>query len=153
MGRSNRSNRRRRGGSVEKTTSGVDWLPLLGGTNSATGLSVTQTTAVGISTVYACASIRSKDVARCIPRLMRQEAARSETPVFDHPVAKLFNRPNQTQTWTEFCRQMHAAYLLRGNAFAVILRDGRGNPVALIPVNPELVILYEANDGGIFYSV
>jgi HK97 family phage portal protein len=31
--------------------------------------------------------------------------------------------------------------------------DGRGNPVALIPVNPELVILYEANDGGIFYSV
>lgn len=141
------------GGSVEKTSGDSALLPLLGGIGSATGQSITQTTAFSISTVYACASIRAKDVARCSPRLMRRAAARSETPVTNHPVAKLFQRPNQWQTWTEFARQMHAAYLLRGNAFAIILRDGRGNPIALIPVNPDLVILYEAADGGIFYSV
>jgi HK97 family phage portal protein len=48
---------------------------------------------------------------------------------------------------------MHAAFLLRGNAYAVILRDNRGQPAMLIPVNPENVVIYEAPDGSIFYSV
>jgi HK97 family phage portal protein len=145
--------RRVLGGSVEKASGDSGLLPLLGGVGSATGLSITQSTAVSISTVYACASIRSKDVARCIPRLMRENSARAEKPIVDHPVARLFKRPNAWQTWTEWCRQMHAAYLLRGNAFAVIMRDGRGNPTALIPINPDLVFLYEATDGSLFYSV
>jgi HK97 family phage portal protein len=142
------------GGSVEKSNNSIeDWFAEFGSSPSATGLKITQSTAMSISTVYACASIRSKDVARCTPRLMRAGSARSETPVVNHPVAKLFKRPNAWQDWTEFCRNMHAAYLLRGNAYAVIMRDGRGNPTALIPVNPDLVTLYEAHNGSIFYSV
>src|SRR4051812_360240 len=121
--------RRAFGGSVEKATGDSGLLPLLGGVGSATGLAITQSTSVRISTVYACASIRSKDIARCVPRLMRADSARSEKPITDHPIARLFRRPNKWQTWTEWARQMHAAYLLRGNAYAVILRDGRGNPV------------------------
>lgn len=84
---------------------------------------------------------------------MQEGSARAEKPVTTHPVARLFVRPNEWQTWTEFCRQMHAAYLLRGNAYAVILRDGRGNPTALIPVNPDTVSHYEAPDGYLFYCV
>lgn len=144
--------RRMFGGSVEKSTPD-DWFREFSGGASATGLSVTQSTAISISTVYACASIRSKDVARCTPRLMREDAARSETPVTNHPVARLFRRPNKWQTWSELCRQMHAAFLLRGNAYAVILRDGKGNPVSLIPVSPDYVSLYESQDGSIFYNV
>jgi HK97 family phage portal protein len=139
---------------VEKTTdTATALLPILGGPNSVAGVRVSQTTAVGISTVFACTSIRAKDVARCRPRLMKEGAARSEKPVTNHPIARLFVRPNKWQTWTEFCKQMHAAYLLRGNAYAVILRDFRGVPTALIPVNPDNVVLYEAPDGSIFYSV
>lgn len=145
--------RRTFGGSVEKSTTTSALLPLLGGSNSATGLVINQGSAVGVSTVYACVSIRAKDVARCLPRLMKEDSARSEKPVTNHPVAKLFKRPNAWQTWTEFCRQMHAAYLLRGNAYAVVLRDGRGNPASLIPINPDNVILYEAPGGQLFYSV
>jgi HK97 family phage portal protein len=141
------------GGTVEKATGNSTLYPLLGGTKSATGLAVNQTTAVSVSTVFACISIRSKDVARCSPRLMRENSARADKPITNHPVAKLFKRPNQWQDWTEWARQMHGAYLLRGNAFAVIMRDGRGNPTALIPINPDLVILYEAPGGEIFYSV
>jgi HK97 family phage portal protein len=84
---------------------------------------------------------------------MKEDSARSETPIKKHPVAKLFVRPNAWQTWTEWCRQMHAAYLLRGNAYAVILRDGRGNPISLIPVNPDSVSHFETPDGYIFYCV
>lgn len=140
-------------GSVEKSTPDEWFREFGGGGASAAGVKVTQFTAVKISTVYASTSIRSKDVARCTPRLMRTDSARSEKPVIDHPVAKLFVRPNQWQTWTEWCRQMHAAYLLRGNAYAIILRDGRGRPIALIPINPDLVTLYEAPGGFIFYNV
>lgn len=144
------------GGAVEKDYNPADASALwanLGGGNSATGLRINQTTAVSVSTVYACTSIRSKDVARCSPRLMKINSARADKPITDHPVAKLFQNPNRWNTWTEWCRQMHAAYLLRGNAYAVILRDGRGRPTALIPVNPDNVSLYEAPGGYLFYSV
>jgi HK97 family phage portal protein len=129
------------------------YLPRLGGVASATGLVISQQTALAISTVFACTTIRSKDVSRCQPRLMKVDAARSEKAITDHPVAKLFVRPNRIQTWADFSRQMHAAYLLRGNAYAVILRDRRGNPISLIPINPDAVLLYEAPDGSLFYSV
>lgn len=129
------------------------FLPALGGVASATGLTINQTTAMGISTVYACVSIRSKDVARCLPRLVKENSARSETPVKNHPVAKLFRRPNWVQTWPEFAMQMHASYLLRGNAYAVILRNTKQEPVALLPVNPDGVTLLEAVDGSLFYQV
>src|ERR1035437_8451857 len=141
------------GGTVEESTGNSTLYPLLGGTQSATGLAINQSTAVSVSTVFACVSIRSKDVARCSPRLMKENSARADKPITTHPVAKLFKRPNEWQTWTEFCRQMHSSYLLRGNSFAVIMRDGRGNPISLIPINPDLVILYEAPGGEIFYSV
>lgn len=141
---------------VTKSDAGIPspgFLPSLGGVASAAGLTISQGTAIGISTVYACTTIRAKDVARCRPRLMRANTARSEKPVTDHPVAKLFLRPNRVQTWTEFARQMHVAYLLRGNAYAVILRNGAGEPVALIPINPDGVTVLEAVDGSLFYQV
>src|SRR5216684_2106194 len=141
------------GGAVEKASSDAAFLPLLGGLHSATGLTINQATAASVSTVFACVSIRSKDVSRCFPRLMKEDSARADKPNTTHPVAKLFKRPNMQQTWAEFARQMHAAFLLRGNAYAVIMRDGRGNPIQLIPINPDQVILYEAPDGQIFYSV
>jgi HK97 family phage portal protein len=48
---------------------------------------------------------------------------------------------------------MMIGYLLRGNAYAAILRDRRGNPVELIPINPDAVMVLEALDGSIFYNV
>jgi phage portal protein BeeE len=68
---------------------------------------------------------------------MRVDAARADKPVTDHPVAKLFVRPNKWQTWTEFARQMHAAFLLRGNGYAVILARWTRKAGALIPINPD----------------
>lgn len=129
------------------------FLPSLGGVASATGLTISQGTSVSISTVYACTTIRAKDMSRCAPRLMKQGSARSDKSITDHPVAKLFKRPNWIQTWSEFARQMHVAYLLKGNAYAVILRNGKGDPTALIPINPDGVLVLEAVDGSLFYQV
>lgn len=140
-------------GLTEKSGSPTGPLPFLGASRSMTGLTISQATAVSVSTVFACVTVRSKDVARCAPRLIPADAARSQQPINNHPVAKLFQNPNRIQTWFEFCFQMHAAFLLRANAYAIILRDARGKPTSLIPVNPDQVFIYEAPDGSIFYQV
>src|SRR5580698_2028731 len=90
------------------------FLPTLGATPSATGLLISQGTAMSVSAVYACVTIRSQDVARCTPRLYEPQDDGSRKVVADHPVAKLLKKPNRVQTWFEFMEQMNAAYLLRG---------------------------------------
>lgn len=148
-----------RAGSVPSIKSSNGWpsqgfLPTLGSTPSAAGVLVSQATAMTVSALHACVTIRSEDVSRCTPRLFKIEknGARGD-PVTDHPLAKLFKKPNRMQTWFEFCEQMNAALLLKSNAYAAIRRDGRGNPIELIPINPDAVVVLEAGDGQIFYSV
>lgn len=144
------------GAMVIKSATGVPaqgFLPTLGSTPSAAGVLISQATAMTVSSVYACVSIRSEDVARCTPRLFRPLKDGSREQVLDHPIAILFVRPNRVQNWFEFAEQMHAALLLRGNAYAVIRRNSRGRPIELIPVNPDAVMVLEAADGQIFYNV
>lgn len=142
--------------SVTKSSAGVpaqSYMPTLGSISSAAGVSISQATAMTESSVYACVSNRSEDVARCRPALWRPNPDGSRTQITDHPVARIFQRPNRIQTWFEFVEQMHAALLLRGNAYAVIIRDARGVVKELIPVNPDAVMVLEASDGSIFYNV
>lgn len=129
-------------------------IPPLGATPSASGMMISQATAMTVSAVYACVTIRAEDVARCTPGLYKitGEGDRGAR-VTDHPVAKLLQKPNRVQTWFEFCEMMQGALLLRTNAYAAILRDKNGDPVELIPINPDAVMVLEAVDGQIFYQV
>jgi HK97 family phage portal protein len=144
---------------VEKSAGGAaalpaqGYLPTLGATSSAAGLLISQGTAMAVSTVYACVTIRSQDVARCTPRLFRKRKDGSREQVTDHPLCEIFHRPNRAQTWFEWMEQTEAAYLLKGNGYAAIKRDGRGSPKELIPVNPDAVLMLEGWDGGRFYNV
>lgn len=131
----------------------MGYLPTLGATSSASGMLISQGTAMAVSAVYACVTIRSQDIARCTPRLYRRDATGRKVQVTDHPVAKFFRRPNQVQTWFEFAEQMSAAHLLRGNGYAVIRRDGRGKLRDMIPINPDATLVLEGFDGQIFYNV
>ena len=128
-------------------------IPPLGSVPSASGLMISQATAMAVAAVHACVAIRAKDVARCTPRLFVRNDDGGRDPIVDHVVARLFVRPNRQQTWFEFWQQMMVGYLLRGNAYAAILRDRRGDPVELIPINPDAVMVLEATDGSIFYNV
>lgn len=129
-----------------------EWFSLYG-TKSSASVVVNQRTAMSEPTVFACVSIRSEDTARCTPRLFKLDSKGVRQQVTNHPVAKLFRKPNRLQTWFEFCEQMEAAVLLRSNAYAVILRDERGRPTELMPLDPDLVMLLEGPDASIFYQV
>jgi HK97 family phage portal protein len=97
--------------------------------------------------------VRAHDVARCQPSLVHQLDDGTRDEILEHPLAKLLVRPNRVQTWFEFARDMWVAYLLRGNAYAAILRDARGDPSELIWINPDAVMVLEAADGSWFYNV
>lgn len=129
------------------------YLPTLGSTPSATGLLISQGTAMSVSAVYACVTIRSQDMARCTPKLYRPNPDGSRDVVTDHWVAKLLKKPNRAQTWFEWMEQMNAAYLLRGNSYAAIKRNSRGEITELIPINPDAVLVMESVNGQIFYNV
>jgi HK97 family phage portal protein len=128
-------------------------IPPLGSVPSATGLLISQATAMSVSAVYACVGRVSVDFARCAPALKRKLADGTEIEVTDHPLSSLLIRPNRQQSWFEFAEMLEAGLKLRGNAYAAIRRDSRGNPIELIPINPDAVLVLEASDGSIFYNV
>jgi HK97 family phage portal protein len=139
---------------VSASQGGGGWLPTLGSTPSATGLLISQGTAMAVSAVYACVTIRSQDVARCTPRLFKEKKSGSRERIFEHDVVELFKKPNEQQTWFEFIEQTMSGYLLRGNGYAA--KKGitkRGQVEELIPVNPDAVLVMESWDGQIFYNV
>jgi HK97 family phage portal protein len=130
-------------------------IPPLGSVPSASGILVSQATAMCVSAVYAAVTILATDVARCTASLYstQDDGTRVAIKPKAHPVARLLKRPNRIQTWFEFCRDLMIGHLLRGNGYAVILRDSRGDPAELLLVNPDAVMMLEAADGSIFYNI
>jgi len=128
-------------------------IPPLGSVASASGAMISQATAMTVSAVYACVDRLSTDLARCSPYLYRLNTDGSETRDDDHPMNELLERPNRQQTWFEYDRQMWIGFLLRGNCYSPIRRDGRGDPSELIPVNPDAAMVLEGGDGSIFVNL
>ena len=95
--------------------------------------------AENLSAVFSCVQVIAETVAS-LPLLVYRREGDGKFPAIDHPVARLFSRaPNSLQTPVEFLEMMQAMCLLRGNAYAEIVRDGRGAPVELIPQHPDAV--------------
>ena len=138
---------------VGKSTIADWWAEFGPSASSSGGVHVTQASALQVTAVLACVSILSEDVAKLSAHVYKRRTDGGRDIQVNHPLEKLLQRPNDYQSKFEFVEQMQAALLLRGNAYAPIIRDGRGKPVAFIPVNPDRVWVYEAPDGGVFYQV
>lgn len=140
---------------MQRASAGVPsygMIPPLGSIAGASGAQISQATAMTVSAVYGCTDRLSTDLARCTPSIKRMNEDGSKTTV-KHPLDALLKRPNRQQTWFEFKRQLDVSVILRGNAYAAIRRNYRGEPIELIPINPDAVLVLEAVDGSIFYNV
>ena len=134
------------------------WRGGLWSSPSATGINIDQQSAMQATAVMACVSVLSEDISKLTPQIFqRVDVAGHEDGgrqvAKNHFLYNLLWRPNDWQTWPEFCRQMVTGYLLRGNAYAVIIRDGRAKPQMLVPINPDHVALWEAASGELFWMV
>lgn len=119
---------------------------------SSTGLPVNQFSTLSVTTANACKTVLCEDVGK-LPLHLYQLVNGERKIVEDHPLEKLFRHPNDWQTRFEFIEMMMACLVLRGNAYACIVRDWRGTATMLVPVNPDRVWIYEAPDGEVFYQV
>lgn len=120
---------------------------------SDSGVPVNSFTAMQHGPVMACVSILAEDVAKIPLGVFTRTSDGGKKPATGHVLYRLLRHPNAWQTAFEFKEMMQAALVLRGNAYAVAVRDGRGKPLYLVPVHPDRVTLYEAPGGEWFYLV
>lgn len=116
--------------------------------------SVTPHSAEGLSAVCACVSAISETIASLPLALYQRTADDGRDIARNHPLYKaLHDSPNEIQTALEFREQMTAAMLLRGNAYARIIRWSDGQVRQLIPLAPDRVTVLYLDNGRAGYEV
>ena len=128
------------------------WGPAWGA-QSATGVNVNQGTALKATAVLACVTMLCEDFAKLTPQVFRRGKDGERDPAVEHPLYELLYQPNDWQDYFQFAEMMQFSLVMRGNAYAVKIRDGRGKIVKLVPVNADWVALWESPDGALFYRV
>lgn len=122
----------------------------MGGTNS--GVSVTASNAMRVATVYACVRIISGAVANLPLDLKRRVDKLTREDASDHPLWTILRRkPNRWQTPSQFRRMMQAHLLLRGDAYALIVR-GFAGVLELVPLHPDRVTCKQLDDLSLVYE-
>lgn len=135
-------------------TPGLDPDPSWDGAALLRGVSMAPGTAESLSTVYACVSAIAETIASLPLILYRRTGTDDRERANDHPLYKvLHDSPNDQQTALEFRELMQAAVLLRGNAFAEIVRGWDGQVRALLPLSPDRVTVMILDNQRLAYQV
>ena len=129
-----------------RSTIGVNGWPV-----PLSATSVTPTTAQSVSAVFACVQSISETVASLPLILFRRGEDGDRERAADHPLYRvLHDMANPEQTALEFREYMQAAVLLKGNAFARIVRGHNGQARELWPLNPDNVQVRRTPSGLVY---
>lgn len=144
------------GGGETKVTdaSALTWASILGsGGSSKTGLSVNESTALRVSTVYACCRVVCEDIGKLPLKLMREKSDGTKDVARLHPLHKVLSRrPNEWQTSMEWRMLMMLHALLGKGAYSYISRGQSGEVVELIPMLPGSVSVEQDSEWRISYE-
>lgn len=95
-----------------------------------------------LSAVYRCVEVISDSVAQLPLEPYRMDSQGYKVKFTSHPTYKLLNKePNQRMTRFTFIKTLIVSTLLRGNGYAYIERDGKGDAIALHLIPSELVTI------------
>lgn len=128
---------------------------LLTGEATASGATVTPNTAMRVAAVYACIRIIAGAVATLPLHIKRRVDERTREDASDVQLWKVIRRrPNRWQKPAQFRRMMQAHVLLRGNAYALIVRSlfGARDVKELIPLHPDRVKCKQLDDLSLEYE-
>ena len=121
---------------------------LFGSTTS--GKTVNGRTALQTTAVYACVRILAETIAS-LPLHTYRYSLDGKAKAIDHQIYYLLHsEPNSEMTSFVFRETLMGHLLLWGNAYAQIIRDGRGKVVGLYPLLPNKMLV-NRNDQGILY--
>ena len=136
---------------LQNRTAGSAYTFYMGGTTS--GKSVTERSAMQMTAVYSCVRILSEAVAGLPLHLYRYTEDGGKEKAIDHPLyALLHDEPNPEMSSFVFRETLMTHLLLWGNAYAQVIRNGKGEVVALYPLMPNKMTVDRDEQGHLYYS-
>ena len=132
-------------------TSGSAYRFFLGGTTS--GKAVTERSAMQMTAVYSCVRILAEAIAGLPLHLYCYKEDGGKKKALGHPLYLLLHdEPNPEMSSFVFRETLMTHLLLWGNAYAQIIRNGKGEVVALYPLMPNRMTVDRDSSGQLFYS-
>ena len=133
------------------STSGSAYRFFLGGSTS--GKHVNERSAMQMTAVYACVRILSESIAGLPIHLYRYNEDGSKEKAIDHPLYRiLHDEPNPEMSSFVFRETLMTHLLLWGNAYAQIIRNGKGQVIGLYPLMPNRMTVDRDDKGQLYYS-
>ena len=137
-------------GSPANSLAGSRYSFFFGGTSS--GKPVNETTAMQMTAVYSCVRILSETVAGLPLNVYKYNDSGGKEKAFKHPLYRLLHdEPNPEMTSFAFRETLMSHLLLWGNAYAQIIRNARGEVIALYPLMPNKMTVDRDQNGRLFY--
>ena len=131
--------------------SGSSYNVLFGRTTS--GKNVDERSAMQVTTVYACVRILAEAVAGLPLHTYRYLSGGAKEKALDHPLYYLLHdEPNPEMTSFVFRETLMSHLLLWGNAYAQIIRNGKGQITALYPLMLNRMTVDRTSNGEIYYT-
>jgi HK97 family phage portal protein len=137
--------------SRDKPKNSMGWWFPFGQTTS--GKIVTEYTAMQTTAVYACVRILAEAIAGLPLHVYEQGVDGGKRLMPLHPLYRmLHDEPNPEMTSFVFREALMSHLCLWGNAYAQIIRDGRGQPIALYPLLPNQMDVSRDAGGQLVYT-
>jgi len=119
---------------------------------SSSGKTVNEKTALQTTAVYACVRILAETIAS-LPFHTYRYTLSGKKKAIEHPIYYLLHsEPNPEMTSFVLRETLMGHLLLWGNAYAQIIRDGRGRVVALYPLLPNKMTVNRNDQGQLYYQ-
>ena len=135
---------------VKDRTGGSAYTFLMGG--STAGKNVNERSAMQMTAVYACVRILSEAIAGLPLHMYRYKDEGGKEKAIDHTLYHLLHdEPNPEMTSFVFRETLMTHLLLWGNAYAQIIRNGKGEVIALYPLMPNRMEVNRDQNGMLYY--
>lgn len=117
------------------------------------GKAVTQRSAMQMTAVYSCVRILSEAIASLPLHLYRYTDSGGKEKATDSPLYFLLHdEPNPEMTSFVFRETLMTHLLLWGNAYAQIIRNGKGEVTAFYPLMPDRMTVDRDENGRLYYE-
>ena len=135
----------------ENRTAGSAYTFYIGGTTA--GKTVTERSAMQMTAVYSCVRILAEAVAGLPLHLYKYTDGGGKEKALDHPLYRLLHdEPNPEMSSFVFRETLMTHLLLWGNAYAQVIRNGKGEVIALYPLMPNKMSVDRDENGRLYYT-
>lgn len=132
-------------------TSGSTYSFFMGGSTS--GKHVNERTSMQMTAVYSCVRILSEAIASLPLNTFVYTDSGGKEKAISHPLYHLLHdEPNPEMSSFIFRETLMTHLLLWGNAYAQVIRNGKGEVIALYPLMPDRMTVDRDKNGRLYYK-